>query len=263
MGNSKKIKNLRNILTLGWLLFFRDFQYRYRLTFLGYFWAFIRPLLIGIPFIIVGHQFNLGGESMQVPYVAYALSGIVFIQLFWDNVIFPQWVTRRVRQVIKAVSFPYEALVVAGCFYSLFNAAIYAVLIAAIFIIYNISISSTMLLAILSVPFVMLAGLSIGIYTVPVTLIYLDIRYGFPLLFPVIIWSVPILYKSPESGLLHTINKWNPLTYLIITPVNWLVGMPAESVGLFILTLVIFTGLLLLGLRFMNSKMPLAIDQIP
>ncbi len=248
---------------LGWLLFVRDFQYRYRLTFLGYFWAFVGPLLIGVPFIIVGHQFNLGGDSMMVPYVAYAFTGIVFIRLFWDNVVFPQWVTRRVRQLLKTVHFPHEAVVVAGCFYSLFNAAVYMGLVGVVLAIYQVPPSATSLLAVGSVPLVMLAGLAIGIYMVPVVLVYLDIRYSLPLLFPVIIWSVPVLYKAPDSGLLHTINKWNPLTYLIVTPVNWLVGVPAEDVEPFVLCLIGSAVLLLAGFRFLYRKMPLAIDQIP
>ncbi len=263
MIDENKKRDLRDTIMLGWLLFVRDFQYRYRLTFLGYFWAFVGPLLIGVPFIIVGHQFNLGGDSMKVPYVAYAFTGIVFIRIFWDNVVFPQWITRRVRQILKTVYFPHEAVVVAGLFYSLFNAAIYMGLVGIMLAIYKVSPSATSLLAMASLPMVMLAGLAIGIYMVPVVLVYLDIRYSLPLLFPVIIWSVPVLYEAPESGLLHTINRWNPLTYLIVTPVNWLMGVPVEDVEMFALCLTGFLVLLFIGFRFMKRKMPLAIDQIP
>ena len=200
---------------------------------------------------------------MNVPYVAYAFTGIVFIRIFWDNVIFPQWITRRVRQILKTVYFPHEAVVVAGLFYSLFNSTVYIGLVGIILAIYGIFPSATSLLAIASVPLVMLAGLAIGIYMVPVVLIYLDIRYSFAVLFPVIIWSVPVLYKTPESGLLHTINMWNPLTYIIVTPVNWMMGMPAEYEEMFVLCVIGFIVLLILGFRFLDSKMPLAIDQIP
>ena len=52
-----------NIFRLGFLLFMRDFQYRFKLTYLGYTWACLRPLLTGVPLIFVGSQFNFGSTA--------------------------------------------------------------------------------------------------------------------------------------------------------------------------------------------------------
>ena len=76
-----KRRNARNIIKLGWLLFFRDFQWRYRLTLLGYTWPILRPLLVGLPIIIVGKRFNLAGEmTSSSDYRLYSFTVLIFFR---------------------------------------------------------------------------------------------------------------------------------------------------------------------------------------
>ena len=107
------------------------------------------------------------------------------------------------------------------------------------------------------------AGLSIGIFVVPLTFIYLDFRYALPFLQPVFLWSAPILYDSPDAGALHWVNRVNPLTYLINVPREWLTeGWRLEEI-VFPVTVGVSFALLALGLKFYRHAMPRAIECLP
>ncbi len=253
---------IHKIVNLGYYLFLKDFRYRYRQTFLGYFWAVLRPLLIGAPIIFIGKQFDLGSSSSSVPYEVYSFTGIILFQIFWDVVLFPQWVMRRSRQFFKNVRIPFEAVLVAGLCYALFNTSIYILMLVAICLLLGVKVSILVLLSIASVPLILLCGLAIGIYFAPITLVYLDIRYALPVLSTIFMWSTPLVYKSPSSGGLHYINKYNPLTYLLTIPREWMFGQSDTSVILFVTSILIFFIVLFFGFKFYYRAMPIGIDQI-
>ena len=95
------------------LLCLRDFRYRYRQAFLKYVWAFARPLLAVAPLILVGNAFGLGGDMSAAEYALFALSGFLMWQMFWDAVISPQWIARRLRRTCVDGPLRPEAMVAA------------------------------------------------------------------------------------------------------------------------------------------------------
>lgn len=250
-----------SIFNIGWLLFKRDFQYRYRLTYFGYTWAFVRPLLSVVPLILVGKQFNFGANIQGVSYEVFSFVGFILFQVFFDSILMPQWFIRRIRKIVKDIAFPHAAIIWGSCCYILFNLAIYIVELALLFVLFKVPLHPSMVLALLGIPAILISGLSIGIIIAPITFIYLDFRYGLPIVTGLLLWITPILYISPEKGLLHTINKFNPLTYLINVPRAWLIGIASDT-QLFILCFSIFAGMFLLGMKFYHRAMSIAIDRI-
>lgn len=262
MKFSNLIYIIRNDAILGWHLFFRDFQYRYRLTFLGYFWAIIRPLFVALPIIFVGKQFDFGGDfSPDFSYEAYAFTGFIFFKIFWDAIEFPQFVMWRARKIITEVKIPYISIIIAGCYYIMINIAVYIFSLVVVFVIYNVSLKTTAFLSIFSILLCVLSGLSIGIIFSPIALFYLDIRYGIGYMSSVFMWSVPIFYVTPVDGFLSEINKWNPLTYLIEIPRYWLIGGPENNELFFGLSITFFLILFLVSLWFYHRAMPIAIER--
>lgn len=251
------------LVRLGWLLFLRDFRLRFRQTYLGSLWAIGRVLFTGAPLILVGSHFGLGGERSPQSYAVFALAGLITWQMFWDAVVSPQWVARRMRKMLTEVAFPLEAVLVAGCCYVLFNAALYLVLVAAALAVFQVAPPLTLPLGLLAVPALVFAGVAVGMFFVPLTFVYLDFRYGLPFLSTVLLWTAPIFYVSPERGLLHELNKWNPLTYLIDTPRHWLIAGPSGHEVMFVLCVGGFAVLFAAGLRFYRRAMPLAIERLP
>jgi len=256
-------KEAHNTVKLGWFLFLRDFRYRFRQTYFGYIWAVIKPLLSALPIIIVGNQFDLAKNNpLQVNYAVFSFVGLMLWQVFWDSIVFPQWMLRRTRSILKRVPFKYWAVVLAGCFYVLFNLLIYIVLTAMVLIIYKISPPWTVFLSIFALIPLILSGLSIGIFIAPLTLVYLDLRYSLPTLASILLWSVPVAYVTPDKGLLSLVNRWNPLTFLINTPRAWLISGFNSSDWLFLLSFTLFFALFLGSVKFYKRAMPLVVEQI-
>ena len=256
-----KKTSIHNILTLGWLLFLRDMQWRYRLTFLGYFWAILRPLFVGIPIIVVGRRFNLAGEiAASGNYEIYAFSGMIFFRIFFDAIEFPQTVIWRARTILKQIKIPCGAVVIASCFHVILNLCIYIFLLVVAIILFGTSLQSTALLAFGSFPFLILAGLSLGILFAPFALFYLDIRYGLGVLSGLLMWLTPIFYTMQTEGAIGFFNKWNPLTHLVNVPRYWLIGGAAHDSSYFFASLAFFLVLFCVALRFYRRALPMAIE---
>jgi lipopolysaccharide transport system permease protein len=253
----------RTLGELGWLLFLRDYRSRFRQTYFGSLWAIGQVVAAYLPLVLVGSQLGLGSGQDPRMYALNSLLGLMLFQMFWDGLYMPQWLGRRLRSVVTEVPLPDEALLVAGACYALFNATIYVLLMFAAYVGFGIMPPASIVLGILSVPLVIGAGVAVGVFFVPMTLIYLDFRYGLPMLQPALMWTAPILYTSPPSGPLHLVNQLNPLTYLLDAPRDWLTsGWALEEAG-FPVAILFSLALLTLGLRFYRHSMPRALECLP
>jgi lipopolysaccharide transport system permease protein len=211
---------------------------------------------------MVGSQFGMGGERPVSSYAVFALSGLVLWQIFWDSVTMPQWVTRRLRRLLSEARFSYQAILVAATSYVLFNGSLYLLLIVGTMLISRTPLPSTAVLGLLAIPGIVLSGLAIGMFFVPFTFVYLDFRYGLPMVSPVLLWTAPIFYESPDSGFLHVLNTWNPLTYLVAIPRSWLTeGFVGNDIG-FVLSLIVFGLIFVPAHRFYNRAIPIGVERV-
>lgn len=262
------VSRWRRTIGLGWLLFLRDFNYRFRQAFFGYFWAFLRPLLMGVSLIVVGQKLNTEEFTGPTPFAAFTFSGMILLQIFWDGVVFPQWITRRARSILRRNPIQNEALLVAAACYALFNVAVYLVLLFAMAFFLEAPLAATTPLAIACIPLVLLAGLAVGTYLAPITLIFLDVRYSIPVVFPVLLVLTPILYRMPTSaddGILYYVTRYNPVAHLVDAPRAWFFGEVGVATGTgvaFILSLGFFVAVGAVGVWFFRRGMPTATDQL-
>jgi lipopolysaccharide transport system permease protein len=253
----------RTLAELGWLLFLRDFRARFRQTFLGSVWAVGQQLISYMPMVLVGGQLGLGGDKDPGAYAMHSLFGLLIWQMFWDGLFSAQWIGRRMRGVLAEKPFPSESILVAGTSQAVFNGAIYVAVMVAAWVVLRRMPPASFLIGVLSLPLVVVAGLAVGIFVVPLTFVYLDFRYALPFLAPLLMWSAPILYDTPESGPLRWVNEANPLTYLVNVPRDWLtVGWQLEELAFPAIVAISF-ALLALGLRFYRHAMPRAMECLP
>ena len=179
--------SVRQLIRLGRLLFLRDLRYRYRQAFLRYLWAVARPLFAVLPLIMVGSAFGLGAEMSTREYALFALSGFLMWQLFWDAVISPQWIARRLRRTFVEGPLRPEAVIAAGAAYVAFNSLFYVSIFVVAYGLTRTVPPMTLPLGLLAVPVIVLGGLTIGAAFVPLTFVYLDFRFGLPMLSPVLL----------------------------------------------------------------------------
>ena len=255
------LETLVVLLWSGWQLFLRDFRRRYRLAYLGYFWAFSRVVITSAPFVLVGHQFGFEGQNAPIPYALYVFMGVFLYQVFWDALFLPLRFGRRSRKIMHEVYIRPEAILLAGCCNSLFNAALSLFpLIVLLFVFQFVPALTIVLMLLVGIPALLLFGLAIGIWLIPINMVYLDFRYGVASLSTVLIFSAPIVYVMPKDGILAAINLWNPLTYLITVPRTWaLVGLNGND-WILVLIAVLSLLVLLFSLRFYRHVMQLAMD---
>ena len=253
----------RGIAVLGWLLFMRDYRARSRQTFLGSVWTVGQQLLSYVPMVFVGGQLGWMGNGDSSRYALHSVVGLLVWQVFWDGLNSPQWIGRRMRGLLSQTAVPAESVLAAGCCQAAFNAAIYLTIMLATWVVLRRLPPPSILLGILSLPLVMMAGLAVGVFVVPLTFIYLDFRYILPFLAPALVWSAPVMYDTPKGGPLYWMNRLNPLTYLVNAPRDWLTtGWRLENI-VFPVTVVMSMALLAVGLRFYRRAMLRAIECLP
>lgn len=253
------IKNIK----LGYVIFVRDFQIRYKRTYLGYVWFLVRPLMLFIPILTIGKAFKLGDNNESgVSYEAYSLTGILLVQFFTDqaNTLFR--IMRKVRQVLRQFWLPPISIIFASCFYSLLNLFFSVILVIIALPSFGERIALTSLLSLLAVPIIMMGGICISSVTAPLSLVIFDIRYTMTLITPLIMGSAPVVYVMPEEGILHIINKWNPLTYLINAPRSLIFGQLAPTDIYFIPSACFFIILFMVCMKFYHRTMRLITDYI-
>ena len=255
--------SLRQLIRVGWLLFLRDFRARYRQAFFKYVWAVARPLMAVVPLILVGNAFGFGGDMSASEYVLFALSGFLLWQVFWDAVVAPQWLGRRLPRTFVDGPLQPEAVVTAGACLVMFNSLFYGALFVVAYVLTPATPPLTLPLGLLALPVIVLGGLTVGAFFVPLTFVYLDFRFGLPMLAPALLWTAPILYAAPEAGLLAVVNRWNPLTYLINIPRRWLVSGTTDNDLLFVVCAGVFAVLAIVMLMFFRRAMPLAVQSLP
>ncbi|MCA8962056.1 MAG: hypothetical protein KDC38_16130 [Planctomycetes bacterium] len=255
-------RRLRQLDFLGRHLFLRDFNYRYRQTFFGYFWAVLKPMMLGASVILFGSQFESKGAEEPVPFAAFSFVGLLLLRIFWDSVIQPQWVTRRMRGMFRRGPFPHGAVLFASVYYVLVDASVYLILATVLLITTGAPVAWTAAFTLLAVPIIMAAGLALGVYLAPITLVYMDARYSLPAMFPGILLTVPVLYRPLDSGPLAWVNAWNPLTYVVGLPRDLLFGLGEGQLFGFVVALALFAVIGSRGLRFFHRGMKVAIDQV-
>lgn len=246
----------------GWFLFYRDFQWVYSLTFLGYFWSIIRPLASAIPLVFIGNQFQLGSDKGPVPYVIWAFTGFVLWNVFWDCVVQPSNMLYRSRSVLRRMPLDGRAVLVASLIQVLFHLVVNMAVMAIAILIFRVPLSWSLVLLLGTIPILSFAGLALGLPFASVGVIYQDIRYGIGFLGQVLLWSAPILHEMPPSGLLYQVNRWNPLTYLIDASRYAAFGLPYDMATEVCLASVVALSAFYLGYRFYLKKLPMGFDYV-
>lgn len=208
-------RDLRASRELAWRFIVRDISAQYRQTALGYFWAIFPPLVASIIFILLNSSKVISVTGTGLPYPVYVLTGTVFWQLFVDTLNAPLKIVSESKAVILKINFPKESLIISGAGQALFSFGIKIILLAAVFVVYNIPLKWTALLLPLPIIGLVLMGTMIGILLIPVGLLFKDIQPAIVVATSGLIFLTPVAYPANVGGLLGKIMNINPLTPVI------------------------------------------------
>ncbi len=241
---------------LAYQLFKRDIKARYRQSFLGYVWAFLPPIAMTIPFVLLNKNglFNVG--DVKIPYPAYAMIGTILWQVFVDSINSPLRKMQAAKPMLAKINFPRESLLVAGILEVFFDFTIRLVLLFFVFWYFKLELPSTMFMAPVGILAIILLGFMIGILLIPIGVLYNDITQLLTLFMGFWLLLTPVVYPPQKEGILSLLTEYNPVSPLIIATRNWLTVGSATNITEFTFVLIVTFGLLFIGWFVFRISLP-------
>jgi len=209
--------NLFQIRELIWRLFLRDFKAKYRQSFLGIFWSVLNPIITVGVFVLLNKSgvFNIGKTG--IPYPAFAMVGLTVWALVSTGLIACCNSIISAGNMVAKINFPKSSLVIAAMGQAIVDFGVRLILTGIVFVIFGIIPCWTVIFIPLAViPFFLLT-LGVGFFLALLNGIFRDVANIVTLFSTFLLFLLPVLYPPPAMGLLATINKWNPLAYMIQT----------------------------------------------
>ena len=254
--------DLKRSRELAWRLIIRDISAQYRQTALGYFWAVFPPLVTSLVLILLRSSAVMDIKRMTLPYPAYVMMGTVFFQLFVDALNAPLKVVTESKAILTKINLPREAFILSGMGQVLFSFGIKVILLAAVFLYFNVSVRWTVLLVPIPLLGLLLLGTMLGILLIPMGLLYKDIQSALLVATSGLVFLTPVAYPPTIEGTLGKIMNLNPITPLLMGAKDLVIlGIPGNLSHFFIvfgLTL----AFLFVGWVIYRLALPIIIERI-
>lgn len=246
---------------LAWQLLIRDVSAQYRQTFLGLLWAFVPPIVtaVGLTLLKNSNVLNLGKTS--IPYPVYVMFSMSLWQVFTDALNGAMTSAKTARNMLFRIKVPGEAFVLAKIGQVLFNFGIQLILIIFLFMWFKVKVSWTAILAPVALIHLIMLGTAIGLFLGPISALYGDVyrMMGFLLRFGIFV--TPVLYPVPKQGLWATIVTLNPVTPLLVTTRELVIGNDISfAVEFWIASLIAIIGVFL-GWIFFHLALPFLVER--
>lgn len=240
----------------------RDIKAMYRQSYLGIVWAFITPLTTAFVWVFLNSSGTIQLTDTGIPYPVYAFSGTLLWSIIRDSIHSPAVSTNAARGILSKINFPKEALVVSGIYKLLFNSLVKVALLFLFLIVYKVGFHSSLMLFPFAILGVILFGTAIGLFLTPIGLLYKDVSKVISLGLGLMMYLTPVVYVIPTKGILKSLMELNPLTPLILTSRDIIVGTPPTMLIYFIVIILISLPLLLLGLVFYRISIPIIVERM-
>ncbi len=202
---------------LAWRLMVRDISAQYRGSLLGFAWALIPPVVMAFSFSLASEaQVFIPGPT-DLPYPVYVMLSTSLWQTFVESINGPIQAVMRAKPMLTRVNFPREAIILAKLGEVGFNFGMKLLLITALFLIYNISVGWSVLLAPVALIHLILLGIVVGTLLSPLGALYQDVSKGLTLVTGFWLFLTPVVYSVPTQGNLALLVSLNPVTPLLVT----------------------------------------------
>ncbi|MGM5470792.1 ABC transporter permease [Flavobacteriaceae bacterium LMO-SS05] len=240
----------------------RDIKAQYRQSYLGILWAFIAPLTTAFVWIFLNSSGTVRLSATGIPYPVYAFSGTLLWAIVTDAINSPMGSTNSARSILSKINFPKEALIVSGIYKLLFNSAIKIILLLVFVFVYGVGFHWSLLLF----PFVILGavlfGTTFGLFITPLGMLYKDVGKLISFGLGFLMYATPVVYAIPKTGLMKTLMEWNPLTPIILTARDMVVGFSPEYLVYFLVVVGCCIPLLFIGLVLYRISIPILVERM-
>jgi len=201
---------------LAWRLMVRDISAQYRQSFLGIIWAFLPPIATALIFVVLNSRKLINIGETNIPYPAFAVFGTVLWQVFVDSLNAPLKVVTAAKPMLAKINFPKEALILSGLGQTLFNLTIKLLILAVIFVIYDIPITWGILFSIPAILILILLGTTFGLLITPLGILYTDIAQSLTVVTGLWFFATPVVYPPPSSFPFSLLAVLNPVSPILV-----------------------------------------------
>ena len=229
---------------LAWRLTVRDISAQYRQSLLGYFWAFIPPIAATLIFIMLSNNGVFTPGDTGIAYGAFVMIGTVLWQTFVEAVNAPLKVVMAAKSTLAKINFPYEALILSAIAQVLFSFAIKMVVVAGVFIWFDLDLSWGVPVSLGAVLLLLLLGVTIGTMITPFALLFSDFMMGIMILLNLWFFVTPVVYPTPDSFPFSLVSTINPVSPFLVGARDLATTATLNDAGLFFA----FAGIMLVAL---------------
>lgn len=225
LKSGQMIRRLHSIFpTLGiaWRFAVKDFASRYRSSLLGLGWYVVMPvILIGVYSAVFFYIFEpkTGVSKRPDNVMLYAASlwiGLMMFLAFSDLCVKSSRIIIDQANLVRKVVFPVSSLVIAGWLVMMFHLAIYGVLLMAIMLIGEVSVSPISLLALPVLGTFLIICLGLAFLIAAIGAYIRDLAHLMPAAVGLLMFLTPIFYQHENApALFQKVLMFNPLTWPI------------------------------------------------
>lgn len=217
-------------------LFWRNYVSRYKNSLLSWGWIFFMPLMTMLTFLLLNMSGVLKIGSLDVPYPIYGLFSLSIWNLFSNGLPSVTTSILSLGDLIGKINFSKAAIYFASYGQVIVDFFIRMVMISICFFIYARWPSWHVLFLPLYIVPIILLTIGVGFYTSIFQVIFKDTINFVNLTLSFLLFLIPIMYQTPVKGLLHVLNIYNPLYYLVCVPRDLIIFGRTDSLIPFLLS---------------------------
>ena len=240
----------------------RDIRAQYRQSYLGVLWAFIMPLTTALVWIILNNSGTIKLSDTGVPYPVYAFSGTLIWSIIVASINSPIQNTMASKGILTKINFPKEALIISGIYKLLFDTFIKVILLVILIFAFGVGFHWSLLLLPITLLGSIIFGTTIGLFLTPLGLLYKDISKLITFGMQFLMYATPVVYVIPSSGIMKTIMVWNPITPIVLTARDLIVGFSPQYLWYFIIVVTVCIPLLFIALVIYRISIPIIVERL-
>ena len=254
--------DLKNSRELAWRLFVRDLSAQYRQSLFGVLWAFAPPLITSIIFITLHTRNIINFGETDIPYPVYVLVGTLLWQIFTESLNAPLKSVTTAKSLLVKVNFTHEALIVSAFYLVVFNTLIKLTIMLGVVILFKIPLSWGLLISIIPIFMLLLLGICIGLFLIPVGMLYTDVASSLPIITQLWFFITPVVYPIPNTLPFSLIAMVNPVTPVLNTARDLITKGETTHIMPFLIVSCVTIIFLFIGWVIYKLSLPIIIERI-
>jgi len=199
---------------LIWVLAWGDFKWRYKNSFLGYFWSLLEPFVMFlILYVVFSNLMRLQVEHYQL----FLLMGIMMWNYFARATSLGLTALIFKNNLVQKIYFPRDIIVIASCITATLMSLFESIVLVAFLLFFGIPITGS----IVYLPFILalyfLLTLGVSLLLAGLNTLYRDIQYIWNLVLQAGFFITPLIYPLQIfSEQVQNILRLNPLAQIVI-----------------------------------------------